>query len=97
MLDKQPLSFPSRARFVYDPAVPDRQLWAIAYDCVQWSMTEYFIDMSTHQVVGSDNPLLDEFKRLRGFQQIVSFWETQIKERAKDPYRSSILPLISRT
>jgi hypothetical protein len=96
MLDKDPLSFPSRDRFVYDPGIPDRQLWAIGMVVVQWSMTEWFIDLSIRNLVGANQRVLDEFKKVRNFQQTLVFWKTQIELKGEEPFRSNTLSLIPR-
>ena len=96
MLDEAPLSFPSRNRFVYDPGIPDRQLWAIGMIVVQWSMTEWFIDMSTRNLMGNDPGVIDEYRKIRGFQQNVAFWKTQIEMKTQEPYRSYMLRLVPR-
>jgi hypothetical protein len=96
MLAKEPLSFPSRRRYVYDPGIPDRQLWAIGMIVVQWSMTEWFVDMSTRNLIGNDPALLQALERQRNFQQELSFWEGQVKAKAKEPARSAFVALIPR-
>ncbi len=52
MLDKEPLSFPSRNRFNYNPGVPDRQLWTIGMVVVQWGMTETIIQNQIQVFIG---------------------------------------------
>jgi hypothetical protein len=96
MLDKEPLAFPSRNRFVYDPGIPDRQLWAIGMVVVQWSMTEWFMDMSIRNLIGPDQYVLEKYKKVRNFQQSVVFWKTQLELRSQDPFRSHMLSLIPR-
>jgi hypothetical protein len=94
MLDKEPLSFPFRGHYVYDPGIPNRQLWAIGMIVVQWSMTEYFIDMSIRQLMEGDAALLAEYKKIRNFQQTVAFWEILIQSKAPSPYREHLTELI---
>jgi hypothetical protein len=96
MLDNQPLSYPSRSRYVMDPGIPNRQLWAIGMIVVQWSNAEWFIDMSTHNLMGKDQDLLQEYKKLRGFKQSLAFWETLLERKTDDPFRSYMLSLIPR-
>ena len=96
MLDQEPLSFPSRNRFVYDPGISDRQLWAIGMVVVQWSMTEWFIDMSIRNLIGADQGALEEYEKVRNFQQSVAFWKAQLDLRSQDPFRSNVLFLIPR-
>jgi len=96
MLDNQPLSYPSRHRYVMDPGIPNRQLWAIGMIVVQWSNAEWFIDMSTHHLVGKDEELLGQYKKLRGFKQSLAFWVRLIELKTNDPYRCYILSLVPR-
>ena len=96
MLDNEPLSYPSRHRYVMDPGIPNRQLWAIGMIVVQWSNIEWFIDMSTHQLVGDDKALLQEYKNLRNFKQSLAFWATLVERNTEDPYRSYMLAIIPR-
>ena len=91
-----PLVFPSRNKYAYDPAVSNRQLWAIGMIVVQWSMTEWFIDMNTRNLIGNDQDVLDEFKKQRNFQNRLDFWQAQIGLKAKEPHRSKLLSLIPR-
>ena len=65
MLDKEPLSFPSRARFTYNPGIADRQLWALGMIVVQWSMAEQLIDMDARKLIGNDPDLMTEYERQR--------------------------------
>jgi hypothetical protein len=96
MLDKEPLSFPSRNRLTYDPGIPDRQLWAIGMVIVQWSMTEYFIEMNTRHLIGDDQGVIEEYKKVRNFQQGLAFWKTQLELKSQDPFRTHLLNLIPR-
>lgn len=96
MLDKEPFVYPSRHRFVYDPGISDRQLWAIGMIVVQWSMTEYWIDMSTHQLMNKDEKLLTRYKAVRGFQLSLMFWEFLLDTRSTDPFKSSMKALVPR-
>src|ERR1700730_5751026 len=96
MLDNEPLSYPSRNRYVMDPGIPNRQLWAIGMIVVQWSNAEWFIDMSTHHLMGDDKALLQEYKNLRNFKQSLAFWATLVERKTDDPYRSYMLAIVSR-
>lgn len=94
MLDKEPLLFPSRNAFPYNPGVPDKQLWAIGMIAVQWSMTEWFMEVQTLKYVGTDQSLLAEHRKLRNFQQALEFWKRLIELEETEPYRSKYLTLI---
>jgi hypothetical protein len=96
VLDKEPLSFPSRTRFTYNPGVSDRQLWALGMIVVQWSMTEQLIDMNARKLVGDDGDLLAEYNRQRRFQNVLAFWRTQIELKCSDPQRSQLQAIIPR-
>jgi hypothetical protein len=96
MLDKEPLWFPSRNRFAHNPAVPDRQLWAIGMIVVQWSMTEFLIGQQIRLLLAEDPALSAEHNKLRNFQQRVDFWQTQIETKRQEPIRSQVLALIVR-
>jgi hypothetical protein len=96
MLDREPLWFPSRNRFDFNPAVSDRQLWAIGMVVVQWGMTETIIEQQIQLLIASDPPLDAEYKNLRNFQQTVDFLQTQIELKIQDPRRSQALALITR-
>lgn len=88
MLDKEPFQFPARQRFTYDPGVPNRQLWAIGMIVVQWSMTEWIIDSHLHRLMGGDSVFIEEYKRVRNFQQTLVFWETMLERCGTDPLKS---------
>lgn len=96
MLDNQPLSYPSRHRYVMEPGIPNRQLWAIGMIVVQWSSVEWFIDMSTHKLMGDDQDAHLEYRKLRGFKQSLAFWVTLLELKTEDPFRSHMLSLIPR-
>jgi len=96
MLDKEQLSFPSRNRFVYDPGISDRQLWAIGMVVVQWSMTEWFIDMSIRNLIAGDQSLIKEYEKVRKFQSVVAFWKTQLELKTNEPFRAHMLALVPR-
>lgn len=81
MLDQEPLWYPSRNRFPFDPGVQDKQLWAIGMIVVQWSMLEWFIDVETRKLIANDSDLLAEYNKTRNFQETVAFWRLQT-ERA---------------
>jgi hypothetical protein len=96
MLDKEPLWYPSRNQFPTQPGVPDKQLWAIGMVVVQWSAVEWFMDMSTRQLIGDDQAVLAEYEKVRGFQLKLAFWKAQLELKGKDPARSNFLALIPR-
>ncbi len=94
MLDKEPLWYPSRNRYPMSPAVPDRQLWAIGMIVVQWSMTEWTIDVQTRKLISDDKVDLAQYTALRSFQQRLAFWRTQIELKHAEPLRSHLLAFI---
>jgi hypothetical protein len=96
MLDQEPLWYPSRNSFPYDPGIPNKQLWAIGMIVVQWSALEWLIDTETHRLVGDNQALKEEYKQLRNFQQSLAFWQTQTDLKAREPARSQVLALIPR-
>jgi len=96
MLEKEPLSFPSRNRYVYDPGVSNRQMWAIGMIVVQWSMLEWFIDMSTHRLMSDDQALMAEYKNLRNFKQSLAFWKTLLELKTAEPFRSHAIAVVPR-
>src|SRR5260370_38461943 len=96
MLDKEPLWYPSRNQFPTQPGVPDKQLWAIGMVVVQWSQIEWFMDMSTRQLIGDDQAVLAEYEKVRGFQLKLAFWKIQLELKGKDPARSNFLALVPR-
>jgi hypothetical protein len=79
-----------------NPAVPDRQLWAIGMIVVQWSMTEWSIDVQTRKLIGDDKAILTEYMKLRNFQQRLEFWKAQIELKCDEPVRSQLLSIIPR-
>jgi hypothetical protein len=98
MLDKEPLSYPSRAalRFPYAPGVPDRQLWAIGMIVVQWSMTETLMFDDMQSLMGDNDALADQFSKLRNFRQRTDFWETLTAQAKVPPVRDVVITLIGR-
>jgi len=94
MLDKEPFSYPSRNRYPMNPAVPDRQLWAIGMIVVQWSMTEWSIDVQTRKLISEEKDLLVQYERQRNFQQRLAFWQSLIEDKMPEPLRSQLLALI---
>jgi hypothetical protein len=96
MLEKEPLSFPSRTRFTYSPGISDRQLWAIGMVVVQWSMTEYLIDIDARKLIGNDKENLAEYQRQRNFQQLLGFWRAQIEAKRGEPLRTQLIGIIPR-
>jgi hypothetical protein len=96
MLDKEPLSFPSRNRFNYNPGVPDRQLWAIGMVVVQWGMTETIIQNQIQLFIGSEAGLIAEYAKVRNFRQTVDFLQRQIEHQSSEPFRTNALELLKR-
>lgn len=94
MLEQEPLWFPARHLFPMNPAVSDRQLWALGMIVVQWSMTEYFIDLDTRKLIGADQDTMTEYNKCRNFQQVLQFWKSQVEGKQKEPTRSQLLALV---
>ena len=89
----EPLVYPSRNLYAFNPGITDRQLWAIGMVVVQWSMTEMVIDQLIRNVIGPDEELANQYSRHRNFQSRMDFWETQIELNFKEPIRSQYLAL----
>jgi hypothetical protein len=96
MLDKEPMSYPSRNRFDYNPGIPDRQLWAIGMVAVQWGMTETLVEQQIHNLIGGDPDLLAEYKKVRNFRDTLRFFQTQIELKAEEPLRFNASVLVGR-
>jgi hypothetical protein len=96
MLDKDPLWFPSRHSFPFDPGIPNKQLWAIGMIVTQWSALEWLIDTDMNSLIANDEALKAEYKKLRNFQQTLAFWQTIVETRAPEPSRSVVLAMIPR-
>src|SRR5262245_3211633 len=96
MLDKEPLWYPSRNVFPSNPAVSDRQLWAIGMVVVQWSMAELFIENLIRQLIGSDQALAEQRAAAWAFQPTANFWQSQIESKMTDPQRTQALTLLAK-
>jgi hypothetical protein len=96
MLDKEPLFFPSRNRYYYNPAVPDRQLWAIGMVVVQWGMTESIIEQQIANIIGQDEALKTEYKKIRNFKQTVDFFQSLLENNLSGEDRDKAFHLINR-
>jgi len=96
MLDKEPLWYPSREPFPYNPAVTDRQLWAVGMIVVQWSMTEFIIDNHIRKLIANDQQLTEQLNAARRFQQMADLWESQIKINVQESLRAEALELVRR-
>lgn len=90
-----PMIFPSRKTLNFDPAVPDRQLWAIGMITVQWAMVELTMNQNIHQLVGDDLELIEELSKVRNFKQRADFWQVQIELKMVDPQRANALRCLS--
>src|SRR2546427_12068781 len=96
MLDKEPLWFPSRNRFDFNPGVPDRQLWAIGMVAVQWSMTETLVEQQIQKFIHADPAPLEEYRKLRNFRSTLDFFQAQIELKAQEPLRSHAFTFVER-
>jgi hypothetical protein len=96
MLDQEPLWYPSGNRFSYNPAIPDRQLWAIGMVAVQWSMTEMLVEQQIHIFINGNPDLLEQYKRIRNFRATLDFFQTRIELKAAEPLRSHASVLVGR-
>jgi hypothetical protein len=92
----EPLVYPSRNHYPFNPGITDRQLWAIGMVVVQWSMTEMIVDGQIRGLIGPDQALTAEFARHRNFQSKMDFWQSQIELNVSEPRRSSSLALARR-
>lgn len=97
MLDQEPLSFPSRNRFFYNPGVPDRQLWAIGMVVVQWGMTETLIDQIIRNLIGGEERLIAQYSEASNFRAVIAFFREIIEQRLAEPQRMQALELVKRT
>jgi len=97
MLDKEPLSFPSRNKFFYNPGVPDRQLWAIGMVAVQWGMTETLIDQIIRNLSGENEELLVRYSQTNSMRSVTAFFRELIERALVDPQRLQALALLERT
>ncbi|WP_139069815.1 hypothetical protein [Tardiphaga robiniae] len=89
ILQNDPLWFPSRNRFHFNPAVPDRQLWAIGMVAVQWGMLETLIDMEIRNFIEGDDELLSQYKKVRNLRDTLDFFQRQIELKSPEPLRSN--------
>jgi hypothetical protein len=97
VLDQEPLGYPFRGRnFPFDPAVPNRQLWAIGMIVVQWSMTETVVEDNTRKLIAQADDLSTQYAELRGFQLRLAFWQRLVEQKVQEPTRTKILALIPR-
>jgi hypothetical protein len=96
MLDKEPLWYPSRNRFYYNPGVPDRQLWAIGMVAVQWGMTETLIEQQIHNFIHTDENLIAEYKKVRNFRETLNFFQTLIELKTEEPLRLNAQVFVGR-
>jgi hypothetical protein len=92
----EPLVYPSRHHYPFNPGITDRQLWAIGMVVVQWSLTEMAIDQQIRNLIGPDEGLTTEYARHRNFQSKMDFWETQIELKLEEPTRSQHVALARR-
>jgi len=95
-MEPEPLVYPSRNGYPYNPGVPDRQLWAIGMIVVQWSMTEFIVDQQIRQLMGDDEESVKQYAKRRNFQQRIDFWQSQIELKLQDPLRSEAMTYITR-
>lgn len=79
-----------------NPAVPDRQLWAIGMVVVQWGMTEFLREQITFNLMGDDAVLLEEYKRQRSSVQKTAFWKQLVIQKMQEPDRSKYLDFVRR-
>jgi hypothetical protein len=95
LLEKEPLWFPSRNRFDFNPATSDRQLWAIGMVVVQWGMLEFIIEQQICDAIQGHPDLTAEYKKLRNFKQTVDLLQ-RLVELKTEPTRSIALRLVQR-
>ncbi|WP_441240244.1 hypothetical protein [Tardiphaga sp. 768_D3_N2_1] len=96
ILQNDPLWFPSRNRFDFNPAVPDRQLWAIGMVAVQWGMLETLIDMEIRKFIEGDDELLSQYKKVRNLRDTLDLFQSQIELKSPEPLRSNAAIFVGR-
>lgn len=96
ILENEPLWFPSRMRFDFNPAVPDRQLWAIGMVVVQWGMLESLIDKEIRNFIEGDDALLDQYNNLRNLRDTLDLFQRQIELKSQEPLRSNAAFFVGR-
>jgi len=96
LLDEMPLSFPSRNRFFYNPAIPDRQLWAIGMVATQWALTEWLLDSETQKFTSGDPELIEKQKALRSLRERLNFFEELVEQNSPEPLRSNAAVFVGR-
>jgi hypothetical protein len=87
--------YPSRVGFFFDPAVPNRQLWAIGMVVAQWSMTETMMHNSAQRLTGEKTPLWAEYEAQASFKHHLQFYKGLVETKLADPKRAQFLLLIS--
>src|SRR6185437_7856705 len=96
MMDKEPISYPSRNGLAFNPAIPDRQLWAIGVVVVQWGMTEILREQVSFNLMGDDSALLDEYRKIRNSDQKTEFWKRLVEQKLIEPDRTKYLGFVER-
>src|SRR5580704_13240500 len=87
-----PSVFPSRHRFNYDVAIPDRQLWAIGMIAAQWGMVEFTVRMHTLKLCGNDNAIKVQYDAQPDFSTMSKIWQTLVEEKiTAQPQRAVVL------
>jgi hypothetical protein len=79
-----------------NPGVPNKQLWAIGMIVVQWGMAERIREQATYNLMGSDQKLIAEYKRLRNSRQKTERWKTLVEIKKQEPERARDLAFIAR-
>jgi hypothetical protein len=96
MLDKEPLSFPSRKYFPLSVGIADRQLWAIGMVVTQWGMTEFIREQEIYNLMGDDAASIEQYKRVRHSQLKTKFWKSLIETKKSDSDRLKWLDLLEK-
>jgi hypothetical protein len=80
----EPIVFPSRDPFTFNPAIPDRQLWAIGMVVAQWCYIELIMHGQILAMIGDDQTLKTEYEKQRSFNHKRQFWEKLIPLKMPD-------------
>jgi hypothetical protein len=92
----EPLSFPSRNSFPFNPGIPDRQLWAIGMVAAQWAMVEMQMHSHMQRFTKDDPGLAAEYARQQTFKHQRRFWQAQIEAKCEGSRLAILLGITER-
>jgi hypothetical protein len=87
--------FPSRVGYFFDPAVPNRQMWAIGMVVAQWSMTEMMMHNSAQKLTGEKTPLWEEYANQASFRHHLRFYKNLVETKVREPKRTRFLSVVA--